>query len=75
MRLALTAIYLKTPEGYVATVAELSGVNTQGATLDEARRNLREAVMLIVEANRASVEGWVSGAEVVREPLTLSWDP
>lgn len=73
MRLELTAIYLKTPEGYVATVAELSGVNTQGATLDEARRNLREAVVLIVEANRALAEDWMSDAEVLRESLALSW--
>ena len=33
-------------------VEELPGANTQGATLDEARENLKEAVELIIEANR-----------------------
>lgn len=33
-------------------VEELPGANTQGATLDEARENLKEAVALILEANR-----------------------
>jgi len=71
MRLELSAIYLKTPEGYVATVAELSGVNTQGATLEDARRNLREAVELIIQANRALAEEGLVGADTIREPLTL----
>ncbi len=40
----LTAVYLEVPEGYIAFVEELPGANTQGATLDEARENLQEAV-------------------------------
>jgi len=48
----LTAVYLPVPEGYVAFVEELPGANTQGDTLEEARENLREAVELILEANR-----------------------
>ncbi len=32
---------------------ELPGANTQGATLEEARENLREAVELVLETNRA----------------------
>lgn len=47
-----TAVYIEVPEGYVAFVEELPGANTQGATLDEARENLREAVELVLEANR-----------------------
>jgi predicted RNase H-like HicB family nuclease len=35
----LTAIFQKVPEGYIGFVEELPGANTQGATLDEARRN------------------------------------
>ncbi|HLF88206.1 MAG TPA: type II toxin-antitoxin system HicB family antitoxin [Anaerolineales bacterium] len=31
---------------------ELPGANTQGKTLEEARENLKEAVQLIIEANR-----------------------
>ena len=35
-----TAIFEKFPEGYAAFVEELPGANTQGATLEEARRQL-----------------------------------
>jgi len=48
----LTAVFQKVPEGYIGFVEELPGANTQGATLDEARANLTEAVELILEANR-----------------------
>jgi predicted RNase H-like HicB family nuclease len=36
-----TAVYRKIPEGYIAFVEELPGANTQGASLEEARENLR----------------------------------
>lgn len=42
-----TPVYLKVPEGYIGFVEELPGANSQGATLEEVRRNLREAVTLI----------------------------
>jgi predicted RNase H-like HicB family nuclease len=48
----LTAVYMKVPEGYIAFVEELPGANTQGETLEEAKKNLREAVALVMEANR-----------------------
>ena len=72
MSLELTAVFRKVPEGYVATVAELPGVNSQGATLEAARRNLREAVELIIQANRALAEEGLVGADIIREPLTLT---
>ena len=48
----LTAVFEQVPEGYIAFVEELPGANTQGATLDEARENLAEAVELVLDANR-----------------------
>jgi predicted RNase H-like HicB family nuclease len=72
MQLELTAVFRRSPLGYVAYVEELPGANTQGATLEEARENLREAVALVVEANRAMAEEEIGGAEVIREPLRLS---
>lgn len=48
-----TAVYMKVPEGYVAFVEELPGANTQGETLEEARVNLKEAVIMVLETNRA----------------------
>jgi predicted RNase H-like HicB family nuclease len=52
-----TLVFQKVAEGYVAFVAELPGANTQAATLEQARRNLREAVELVLEANRAFDRG------------------
>ena len=71
MQLQLTAVFRKVPEGYVAFVEELPGANTQGATLEEARVNLGEAVHLVLEANRALAEEELAGADVIREPLKL----
>jgi predicted RNase H-like HicB family nuclease len=48
-----TAIFEKDGDGWIAYVAELTGANTQGDTLDEARENLKEAIELVEEANRA----------------------
>ena len=42
-----TAVYRRVPEGYIAWVDDLPGANTQGETLEDARRNLREAIALI----------------------------
>lgn len=72
MLLELTAVFRRSPQGYVAYVEELPGANTQGATLEEARENLREAVALVIEANRALAEEEIGGADVIREPLRLS---
>lgn len=72
MSLELTAVFHRVPEGYVAFVEELPGANTQGATLDEARANLVEAVHLVLEANRALSEEGLLGQDVLREPLRIT---
>ena len=64
-----TAVYMKVPEGYIAFVEELPGANTQGVSLDEARENLKEAVAMVLEANRVLAEETIVGSEVIREPL------
>jgi predicted RNase H-like HicB family nuclease len=68
----LTAVYMRVPEGYVAFVEELPGANTQGDTLEEARANLREAVQLVLEANRELAERSLAGQSVTREPFALA---
>jgi predicted RNase H-like HicB family nuclease len=69
----LTAVFVQVPEGgYVAFVEELPGANTQGATLEEARENLREAVTLIIQSNRELAEQSLRGQAVTREPLELT---
>ena len=37
-------------EGYVATVPALPGCHTQGKTVEEAEKNIREAIELYVES-------------------------
>ena len=71
MSITLTAVYRKVPEGYIGFVEELPGANTQAATLDQARRNLKEAVALVLEANRTMAEESLKGVEVIKEPLLL----
>ena len=68
----LTAVYIQVPEGYIAFIEELPGANTQGATLDETRENLQEAVQLVLESNRELAEQSLAGQNVSREPFTLS---
>ena len=67
----LTAVFQKVPNGYVGFVEELPGANTQGLTLDETRKNLIEAVELILDANRQLSEETLAGQEVIREPFLV----
>jgi predicted RNase H-like HicB family nuclease len=69
MEPTLTAVYRRVPEGYAAFVEELPGANSQGATLEEARENLREAVALVLvtwDERRASPP---AGDEVVGQRI------
>ena len=72
MDLQCTAVFRKVPEGYIAFVEEFPGANTQGVSLEEARANLREAVILVVEANRMLAREDAVGGAVIREPLTVT---
>lgn len=72
MKLELTAVFQQVPEGFIGFVEEVPGANTQGATLDEARENLKEAVQLVLDANRALAEEAVAGQNVIKETLRIS---
>ena len=72
MDVRFTAVYRKVPEGFIAFVEELPGANTQGSTLEEARANLEESVALVLEANRTLAEEELKGAEVIREPFSVT---
>jgi len=61
----MTAVFKKFPEGYAAFIEELPGANTQGETLDEARTNLTEAAMLVIESNRQLAEETLDGVKRV----------
>ena len=64
MDLQFTAVFRKVPEGYIGFVEELPGANTQGATLEETRANLQEAVALVLEANRRLAQEDALGPDV-----------
>lgn len=72
MKIKLTAVFQKVPEGYIGFVEELPGANTQGATLEEARANLQEAIALVLEANRLLTEESLKDKEVIRESLPIT---
>ncbi|MDQ1266085.1 MAG: hypothetical protein QG635_1237 [Bacteroidota bacterium] len=51
MKREFTAVIIKSGEWYAGTVKELSGVHSQGKTISEVKKNLQEAVQLIIESN------------------------
>ncbi len=67
-----TAVFERDGDWWIGYVEELPGANTQGATLDEARENLKEAVELIIEANRELALRESAGKSVIREPLDVT---
>lgn len=71
MTMQFTAVFEQVPEGYIGFVEELPGANTQGATLEEARANLEEAVALVLDANRTLSEESLGGRTVIRESMSI----
>jgi len=67
-----TAIYKKSGKWYLAWIEEIPGVNTQGKTLKEAKENLKEALLLILETNQILNKKEISGGKIIREPLSVS---
>lgn len=66
-----TATYMKRGRWYLAFIQEIPGVNTQGRTLAEAKRNLKEALLLVLEANRA-IAHRTQGPGAIEEPLNIA---
>ena len=66
-----TAIFEQDGPWWIGYVEELPGANTQGATLEEARENLKEAIHLILEENREHARQEVAGRAVLRETITV----
>lgn len=71
-RIALLRSSKKEGEWWIGYIEELPGANTQGRTLEEARENLKEAVALIIEANRKLAEREIEGKEVIREEFPIT---
>jgi predicted RNase H-like HicB family nuclease len=71
MKGEFTAVFEKHGRWYVAYVEEVPGVNTQGRTLKEARENLKEALTLVLEANRILAEKGQSRLKVRKELIAV----
>jgi len=71
MKHQFTSVIEKRGKWFVAYIEEIPGVNTQGRTLAEARRNLKEALTMVIEANRELVAKQRS-EDALREPITVS---
>ena len=48
----LTTAYKQVGEWWAASIEEIPGAQTQGATFEEARENLRDAMQMVLEVNR-----------------------
>ncbi len=72
MTATFTAVFEQDGAWWVGYVEELPGANTQGATLEEARENLKEAVELIIAANRELAQRESAGKQVIRESLEVT---
>lgn len=70
MEREFTAVIEKRGRWYVAYVEEIPGVNTQGRTLPEVRRNLKEALRGILELNRRLASKQRS-RDARREPIAV----
>jgi predicted RNase H-like HicB family nuclease len=67
-----TAIFERGEDGWwVASCLEMPEAITQGATIDEARENLKDAIHLLLEVRREEAEKELEGRDVIREPLVL----
>lgn len=66
-----TAVYMKRGKWYIGYVEEIPGVNTQGKTLTETKRNLKEALAMVLEANRA-VAHRAHGRRALEEPISIA---
>jgi predicted RNase H-like HicB family nuclease len=71
MKHQFTSVIEKHGKWYVAYVEEIPGVNTQGRTLAEARRNLKEALAMVIEANR-ELAARGRTREARREPIVVN---
>lgn len=68
----LTAVYTKVTGGYTGWIEEIPGVNTQGETLQETKRNLADALDLVIETNRIIAKQELRGKDVICEPFAIA---
>lgn len=76
MEITLTAVFEEVPPseggGFVAYAEELPGAISEGETIEEARENLRDAIEILVAANRDLAGKRPPGKRVTRDKIQVS---
>lgn len=67
-----TAVIVKEGDMYVAYAEEVPGANTQGKTIDEAKENLKEAIELVIDANKQLAKKTLGRRKLLREKIFVS---
>jgi predicted RNase H-like HicB family nuclease len=73
MESTYTAVFERDGKWWIGYVEELPGANTQGETLAEARENLKEAIQMVLEANRELTRREFEGVSVIREDISVEY--
>jgi predicted RNase H-like HicB family nuclease len=69
-----TGVFEQVEGWWIGHVEELPGCNVQERTIEEARESLKEAIQLIVEANRELARQEAEGHQVVREAVSVQFE-
>jgi len=76
MDYTFTAVYEEVPAeqggGYMGYVEEVPGAITEGATLEETRENLKDALQLMLETNRELLGTPVPPRRILREKISVT---
>ena len=68
-----TAIIQKSPSGwYIGQCEQVPGALTQGKTISEVKENLKEAITLILEAERDFLKKEYEGVHFIRETIAMA---
>ena len=72
-KIEMTAVFEPCDEGgFIAYVQELSGINTQGETIEEAKENLADAVNLVFEEMRATNKK-IRTSKIITQTMSFSF--
>jgi len=71
MKGEFTTVIEKRGKWYIGYIEEISGVNTQGETLEEVNENLKEALTLIIEANRELTRKYIQNPDAIRGTMAI----
>lgn len=64
--------FVKSGKWYAAFVPDLPGAHSQGRTLAEARKNIKEAIALILACNRKRLRADLRGRKVIRDVVRVA---